>query len=88
MLTNPCSDDCLVSQMPQAVNDQAAWMTSIIVGFFSFYQLVGQTNDLGRELLALCLYDRVIDGIGETCENAADDANDNADYHSHISKQI
>ena len=50
----------------------------------SFHQLVGQANDLGRELLALCLYDSVIDGIGEACENAADNAHNNADDHSHI----
>ena len=52
---------------------------------FSFHQLVGKANDLGRELLALCLYDSVIDGIGEACKNAADHAYNNADDHSHIS---
>jgi len=38
----------------------------------SFHQLVGKTDDLGRELFALCLYDGVIDGIGEACKDTAD----------------
>ncbi len=33
-----------------------------------FHQLVAQAQDLGGELLALCFYDSVIDGIGEACE--------------------
>ena len=50
----------------------------------SLHQLVGKANDLGCELLALCLYDSVIDGIGKACKNAADYAYNNADDHSHI----
>ena len=50
----------------------------------SFHQLVDKANDLGCDLLSLCLYDSVIDRIGETCKNAADNAHNNTDDHSHI----
>ena len=48
-----------------------------------FHQLVGKANDLGCELLALYLYNNVIDGIGKTCKNTADNTYNNADNHSH-----
>ena len=51
----------------------------------SLHQLIGKSNDLGCERLALCLYDSVIDRIGKACKNAADHAYNNADDHSYIS---
>ena len=51
----------------------------------SLHKLVGQTDDFGCELLALCLYDSVIDGIGKTCKNTADNTDNNAYHHCHIS---
>ena len=51
----------------------------------SFHKFVGKTDNFGRELLALCLYDSVIDGIGKTCKNTADNTDNNAYHHCHIS---
>ena len=50
----------------------------------SLHKLVGKANDLGRELLALCLYDSVIDGIGQACKDTADNTDNNAYHHCHI----
>ena len=52
--------------------------------YASFHKLIGQANDLGGDFFAFCLYDSVIDRIGETCKNTTDNADDNAYNHSHI----
>ena len=50
----------------------------------SFHKLVGKANDFGCELFTLCFDNSVIDGIREACNHTTNNADNNADYHSHI----
>lgn len=47
----------------------------------SLHKLIGEADDFGRELFALCPYDGIIDGVGEACKDTAEGTDQNADNH-------